>query len=115
MKASRIIAFSLALMFAAISVIISVGAIQDMVSSADNQPPSDENQHPMAPLAQIIYTVLYGIIFIACIVFCLTGVICSLVNIVQRCSIRWVHVTSICTLTINSIAFILIIVDLIIR
>lgn len=124
MKASRIVAFALCVMLAAMSAVIVVGAVNDLISFARQSPNSESHDvvdspdieaHPMAPLAKVIEATLYGIIFVVCLIVCSTGIVCSLVNIVAPCEVGWVRTTSICALAVNSLALLLVIIDLFVR
>ncbi len=130
MKASRIVAFALCVMLAAMSVVIIVGAADDLITLArqasdsgnpdstdapDRPDDPDAKPHPQAPIAEAIAAVLYGVIFIVCLIVCLSGIICSLVNVVKPCAVGWMRKISICALAVNSLALLLVVIDIIVR
>ena len=124
MKASRIVAFALCVMLAAMSVVIIVGAVEDLITLArrasDSESPDDTGDadvepHPLAPLAEAIAAVLYSVIFIVCLIVCLAGIICSLVNVVKPCEVGWMRKISVCALAVNCLALLLVVIDMIVR
>lgn len=126
MKASRIVAFALCVMLAAMSVVIIVGTADDLITLArrasDGENPGDTGStevepqpHPLAPLAEAIAAVLYGVIFIVCLIVCTAGIICSLVNVAKPCEIGWIRKISICALAVNCLALLLVVIDMIVR